>query len=37
LLIVAERIFSLDNAPTFEIDHSYGYPSWLQQVRQVRT
>jgi hypothetical protein len=32
ILIVATRILSLAKAPTFEIDHSYGYPSWLQQV-----
>lgn len=37
LLIVAERILSLDKAPTFEIKHSYGYPSWLKQVGPVRT
>ena len=37
MLIVANRIFSLAKAPTFEIDHSYGYPSWLQQVGQVHT
>jgi hypothetical protein len=37
MLIVADRILSLAKAPTFEIDHSYGYPSWLQQVGQVRT
>lgn len=37
MLIVADRILSLAKAPTFEIKHSYGYPSWLQQVGQVRT
>ena len=37
MLVVADRILSLSKAPTFEIEHSYGYPSWLQQVGQVRT
>jgi hypothetical protein len=37
LVTVADRILSLASAPAFKIEHSYGYPSWLQQVGQART
>ena len=37
MLMVADKFLSLPDAPALELQHSYGYPSWLQQVGKDHT